>query len=47
MLKSLCYRVERTSLRAQLAPAEVQRLFTAHWYGAECHLLFNDGGNVN
>ena len=25
-----CYRVERTSSRAGLAPAEVQRLFTAH-----------------
>ena len=27
-----CYRVERTSSRAGLAPAEVQRLFTAHCY---------------
>jgi hypothetical protein len=27
-----CYRVERTSSRAGVAPAEVQRLFTAHCY---------------
>ena len=27
-----CYRVERTSSRAGVAPAEVQRLFTAHWH---------------
>jgi len=27
-----CYRVERTSSRAGVAPAEVQRLFTAHYY---------------
>jgi AraC-like DNA-binding protein len=27
-----CYRVERTSSRAGIAPAEVQRLFTAHYY---------------
>src|SRR5499433_4186573 len=27
-----CYRVERTSSRAGLAPAEVQRLFTAHFF---------------
>src|SRR6202007_1068192 len=27
-----CYRVERTSSRAGIAPAEVQRLFTAHCY---------------
>src|SRR6201993_2714917 len=27
-----CYRVERTSSRAGFAPAEVQRLFTAHYY---------------
>src|ERR1039457_3278965 len=27
-----CYRVERTSSRAGVAPAEVQRLFTAHFY---------------
>ena len=26
-----CYRVERTSSRAGVAPAEVQRLFTAHF----------------
>src|SRR6516165_1084928 len=26
-----CYRVERTSSRAGLSPAEVQRLFTAHF----------------
>ena len=29
-----CYRVERTSSRAGVAPAEVQRLFTAHCYVA-------------
>jgi len=28
--RSDCYRVERTSSRAGVAPAEVQRLFTAH-----------------
>jgi hypothetical protein len=27
-----CYRVERTSSRAGVAPAEVQRLFTAHFF---------------
>ena len=27
-----CYRVERTSSRAGIAPAEVQRLFTAHCF---------------
>src|SRR6266403_5005115 len=27
-----CYRVERTSSRAGVAPAEVERLFTAHCY---------------
>jgi AraC-like DNA-binding protein len=27
-----CYRVERTSSRAGVSPAEVQRLFTAHCY---------------
>jgi AraC-like DNA-binding protein len=27
-----CYRVERTSSRAGLSPAEVQRLFTAHFH---------------
>jgi hypothetical protein len=27
-----CYRVERTSSRGGVAPAEVQRLFTAHYY---------------
>ena len=27
-----CYRVERTSSRAGVSPAEVQRLFTAHYY---------------
>jgi AraC-like DNA-binding protein len=27
-----CYRVERTSSRAGVAPAEVQRLFTAHYF---------------
>src|SRR5664280_2892966 len=27
-----CYRVERTSSRAGVAPAEVQRLFTAHFH---------------
>ena len=27
-----CYRVERTSSRAGVAPAEVQRIFTAHYY---------------
>jgi hypothetical protein len=30
-----CYRVERTSSRAGVAPAEVQRLFTAHCYGSK------------
>src|ERR1039458_4230458 len=30
-----CYRVERTSSRAGVAPAEVQRLFTAHYYASE------------
>ena len=29
-----CYRVERTSSRAGVAPAEVQRLFTAHCYNS-------------
>src|SRR5262249_46705897 len=29
-----CYRVERTSSRAGVAPAEVQRLFTAHYYAS-------------
>src|SRR3989454_9094946 len=33
-----CYRVERTSSRAGVAPAEVQRLFTAH-----CHASFLRG----
>jgi hypothetical protein len=28
------YRVERTSSRAGVAPAEVQRLFTAHFYAS-------------
>src|SRR5258708_1023317 len=32
-----CYRVERTSSRAGVAPAEVQRLFTAHCY-ASCRV---------
>src|SRR5258708_39648719 len=27
-----CYRVERTSSRAGFTPAEVQRLFTAHFF---------------
>src|SRR6476646_10212200 len=27
-----CYRVERTSSRAGVSPAEVQRLFTAHFF---------------
>ena len=29
-----CYRVERTSSRAGVPPAEVQRLFTAHFYAS-------------
>src|SRR5713226_4694974 len=29
-----CYRVERTSSRAGVSPAEVQRLFTAHCYAS-------------
>src|SRR6516162_7926361 len=31
-----CYRVERTSSRAGVTPAEVQRLFTAHCF-ANCY----------
>ena len=31
-----CYRVERTSSRAGVAPAEVQRLFTAHCFANCC-----------
>ena len=29
-----CYRVERTSSRTGVSPAEVQRLFTAHYYAS-------------
>src|SRR5579864_3299623 len=36
-----CYRVERTSSRAGVAPAEVQRLFTAHYYANHVFQLKN------
>src|ERR1035437_1670130 len=35
-----CYRVERNSSRAGIAPAEVQRLFTAHFITTVSNLLF-------
>ena len=40
-----CYRVERTSSRAGVSPAEVQRLFTAHCYNSNCN-FFRAGGEL-
>src|SRR6266567_2176249 len=34
-----CYRVERTSSRAGVTPAEVQRLFTAHFIANNPHVM--------
>jgi hypothetical protein len=36
-----CYRVERTSSRAGVAPAEVQRLFTAHCFNSYLVVKFS------
>src|SRR5215469_2206752 len=41
-----CYRVERTSSRAGVAPAEVQRLFTAHYYVNEKRQAFSHAGVI-